>query len=251
MKKTTVIVLLIMGFFVFNVAQVSAGCNIVWTGYYSGSTPTNETSRTPQAAQELFKAILWDMCVCGGGAPSFSDNCYGYSVSGYHCAGDVWVCLSGTWEDYCELGGAACGFPGACFYHSGSWDVICDTSTTTTQQSTTTTIIPPTLINLSSFTATPEFSKVIIQWNTEAEVDNAGFNLYRAVSEDGEYIKINTSLIPAKGSSTEGAAYEFIDTNIKNRKTYWYKLEDVDLNGTATVHGTVSATPRLIYGIGK
>ena len=38
-------------------------------------------------------------------------------------------------------------------------------------------------------------------------------------------------LIPAKGASTQGAAYEFIDTNVQNRKTYWYKLEDIDLNG--------------------
>ena len=43
----------------------------------------------------------------------------------------------------------------------------------------------------------------------------------------------------------------FIDDNVKNRKTYYYKLEDINLNGTSTMHGTVSATPRLIYGLGK
>ena len=60
---------------------------------------------------------------------------------------------------------------------------------------------------------------------------------------------INTSLIPAKGTSTEGATYEFIDKDVKNRKTYYYKLEDIDLNGKSTMHGTVSATPRWILGI--
>ncbi|MCX5904610.1 MAG: hypothetical protein NTV89_14350 [Proteobacteria bacterium] len=112
--------------------------------------------------------------------------------------------------------------------------------------STTTTV--PTLIELSSFTATPKAGKVIVEWSTESEIDNAGFNLYRSESADGEYIKLNTSLIPAKGSSTQGATYEFVDTDVQNRKTYYYKLEDIDLTGTSTMHGPVSATPRLIYG---
>lgn len=108
-----------------------------------------------------------------------------------------------------------------------------------------------TVIDLSSFTAAPGVSKVILEWNTESEIDNAGFNIYRAESESGAYIKINESLIPSQGSSTEGAVYEFTDSNVQNRKTYFYKLEDIDLNGTGTLHGPVSATPRLMYGIGK
>ncbi len=76
-----------------------------------------------------------------------------------------------------------------------------------------------------------------------------GFNLYRSTSEDGEYIKINDSLIPAQGSSTQGASYEFVDNDVQNRKTYYYKLEDIDFNGTSTMHGPVSAMPRMIYGI--
>jgi hypothetical protein len=83
------------------------------------------------------------------------------------------------------------------------------------------------------------------------EIDTAGFNLYRAASADGEYIRINDSLIPAQGSSIQGASYEFIDKDVKNRKTYYYKLEDIDLSGTSTFHGPIAATTRLIYGIRK
>jgi hypothetical protein len=104
-----------------------------------------------------------------------------------------------------------------------------------------------TLIALSSFTATPKNKEVILEWKTESEIDNAGFNLYRSESENGEYEKINTSLIPAQGSSTQGAAYEFVDKDVKNRKTYYYKLEDIDFNGTSTMHGPVNATPRLLF----
>ncbi len=126
-------------------------------------------------------------------------------------------------------------------------DIIQQPTTTTIQQTTTTTTAPATLINLSSFTSTPKFSKVIIQWSTESEIDNAGFNLYRSETEDGEYIKINGSLISAQGSSTQGASYEFVDADVKNRKTYYYKLEDIDLNGMGKLHGPVTATPRLLF----
>jgi len=103
-----------------------------------------------------------------------------------------------------------------------------------------------TIIELSSFTANPSDKKVFISWTTASEIDNAGFNLYRAESENGEYVKINASLIPAEGSPTQSATYEFIDENVRNRTTY-YKLEDIDLNGQGTIHGPVSATPRIIY----
>ncbi len=91
----------------------------------------------------------------------------------------------------------------------------------------------------------------MIEWSTASEVDSAGFNIYRSESENGEYTKINGALIPTEGSPTEGASYVFTDDGLQNRKTYWYKLEDVDMNGTATMHGPVSAMPRWIYGAEK
>ena len=86
----------------------------------------------------------------------------------------------------------------------------------------------------------------MIEGSTESEIDNAGFNVYRSDSKNGEYIKINEALLPATGSPTQGASYSFTDDNVRNRKTYFYKLDDIDFNGTSTMHGPVSATPRLI-----
>ncbi len=105
-----------------------------------------------------------------------------------------------------------------------------------------------TLIALSSLEAIPANGAVALQWSTESEIENAGFNIYRSLNGE-EYEQINNGLIPAEGSPTEGTTYELMDTGVQNRKTYHYKLEDVDLNGTTTMHGPVSATPRLIYGI--
>ncbi len=75
--------------------------------------------------------------------------------------------------------------------------------------------------------------------------------MYRAESENGKYIKLNKQIIPAKGSSVQGASYEFIDNNVKNRKTYYYKLEDIDNQGKGTFYGPVHTTPRWSYGISK
>jgi len=108
-----------------------------------------------------------------------------------------------------------------------------------------------TVIALTSFTATARNGRVKLEWVTASETDNVGFNIYRAKSEDGQYIKINDALISAQGSSTEGAVYEFFDNGLQNRKAYYYKLEDIDFNGQSTFHGPVKATPRWIYGIKK
>ena len=105
----------------------------------------------------------------------------------------------------------------------------------------------PTLITLASFDAIPGNRSVTLSWVTASEVDNAGFNLYRSEKENGEYLKINGVLIPAEGSSTQGAAYEFVDSGLKNGVRYSYILEDIDTKGKAEKHGPQSATPRLIY----
>jgi hypothetical protein len=109
----------------------------------------------------------------------------------------------------------------------------------------------PTAITLASFDAKPGNSKVALIWTTGDETDNLGFNIYRAESKDGEYVKINSALIASKVGSGLGTSYEFTDSDVKNRTTYYYQLEDVDVNGVKTMHGPVSAKPRLIYGVEK
>jgi hypothetical protein len=110
------------------------------------------------------------------------------------------------------------------------------------------TLTPQTLIE---FNTIPGNRMVTLTWSTASEIDNAGFNLYRSPAENGEYIKINNPLIPAHGSATHSASYKFVDKNMKNRKTYYYKLEDIDLSGTSTMHGPVSATPRWMFRVLK
>jgi hypothetical protein len=99
----------------------------------------------------------------------------------------------------------------------------------------------PTAIELVSFTAHAGVGSATLAWETGTEVDNAGFNLYRAAAEDSPYVKINDALVVAEGDPVAGASYSFVDTGLAGG-VYYYKLEDVDLNGVATLHGPVSAT---------
>jgi len=109
----------------------------------------------------------------------------------------------------------------------------------------------PTLITLVSFTAEASNGRVKLEWETAMEIDNLGFNLYRSKSRDGVYTQLNSDLIVAEGSWVKGANYVFDDEDVKNRKTYYYKLEDIDIYGISTFHGPVSAMPRVISGIKK
>jgi hypothetical protein len=104
----------------------------------------------------------------------------------------------------------------------------------------------PAAITLASFTAEGGLGSVALAWETGTEIDNAGFNVYRASASEGPYTRINDSLIAAQGDPVSGARYPFLDEDLAPG-TYTYKLEDVDLNGVATLHGPVSATvmPRL------
>jgi len=102
----------------------------------------------------------------------------------------------------------------------------------------------PTAITLASFTAEAGVGSVTLAWETAAEIDNAGFNLYRAASADGPWTQINGAIIAAQGSPASGAAYNFLDAGIP-ADTCYYKLEDVDYNGAATLHGPTSATVAL------
>jgi hypothetical protein len=74
-------------------------------------------------------------------------------------------------------------------------------------------------------------SNLTVRWTTESELDIIGFNLYRAGSADGDYVKINDSLIPPAADPFIGGEHHYVDTTVTWGVTYYYKLETVDRNG--------------------
>ena len=87
-------------------------------------------------------------------------------------------------------------------------------------------------VELSSFTATSDCGKVILNWATGSEVDNVGFSVYRSDTEGGEYSKV--AWLEGAGNTALGVNYEYVDSSSQSGRTYYYYLEDVDIQGVRT-----------------
>jgi len=99
----------------------------------------------------------------------------------------------------------------------------------------------PTAVDLVEFRAEVFASQVQLIWETATELDNMGFNLYRATSPDGERTRINDELIPGRGTGL-GGSYQFFDPAALDDGTYYYWLEDVEFNFSTREHGPLRVT---------
>ncbi|MEW6207641.1 MAG: C25 family cysteine peptidase [Acidobacteriota bacterium] len=100
----------------------------------------------------------------------------------------------------------------------------------------------PSAVDDVEMTATAFDDGVHIEWKTGFEVDNLGFNIYR--DENGERTLINDQLIAGsalmagdKIAMTAGMQYSWWDALVGDKQNVRYWIEDVDLNGTATMRG--------------
>ena len=109
----------------------------------------------------------------------------------------------------------------------------------------------PLPVELSLFTAKFQDNKVIMKWATESELDNAGFNIYRSSTRNGQFRQINAKLIQGAGTTGERSEYTWTDTTAKPNTVYYYQIEDVSHAGVreqlATIHmkGFITAKNKL------
>lgn len=73
--------------------------------------------------------------------------------------------------------------------------------------------------------------EVSIKWETESELNTAGFHILRASSPDGDFSRITEQLIPPAEDPLSGDEYTYRDTNVEAGQTYYYKLEEVETTG--------------------
>ncbi len=120
-----------------------------------------------------------------------------------------------------------------------------DPNLTNNTSTVNSTITAPTAVELDSFTAQMRAGGgVVLQWRTREETRNLGFHVYR---EDftGRH-RLDPSLIAGSALFFRGGlpqhrarTYGWIDPEGGANASYW--LEDVDLNGTSTMHGPIYA----------
>ncbi|HEV7684333.1 MAG TPA: C25 family cysteine peptidase [Pyrinomonadaceae bacterium] len=108
----------------------------------------------------------------------------------------------------------------------------------------------PTAVKLVDFNAVQNGNEVMLSWQTGYETRNLGYNVYR--EQGGRRTAITPSLVAGSallaGSNTKlssGLNYTWYDDlrDVRSQKSpvnYW--LEDVDINGTRTLHGPIAVS---------
>ena len=112
----------------------------------------------------------------------------------------------------------------------------------------------PLPVSLSKFrpVRNQDTGHVDIQWITESELNNAGFNILRSEAKNGAFKVINVKgIIAGHGTTSEQHVYKFTDTATKPNVVYYYQIEDVSINGLRTtlttthLRGHVGAAGKL------
>ena len=113
-----------------------------------------------------------------------------------------------------------------------------------------------TAVKLISFTAREYDGKVLLRWRTGYEVNNLGFHIYR--EENAQLTRLTpepvagSALLSGSDAMKAGRHYHWWDFPAVSPATagsavslkYW--LEDIDLNGTRTLHGPIEVDPSAI-----
>jgi hypothetical protein len=92
-------------------------------------------------------------------------------------------------------------------------------------------------VELSSFTANVSGNSVRLNWITNTETNNRGFEIQRKTGNEFSTI----AFVDGKGTTTEKQNYSFVDGNLA-RGTYTYRLKQVDFDGTSDLSNEVTVT---------
>lgn len=99
----------------------------------------------------------------------------------------------------------------------------------------------PTMVVLSSFTATTGDGRVTLAWRSKSEINNVGFVVYRGDTKGGNYTRI--AFVPGAEDSETSSDYQHTDAQVQSGRTYYYYLEDIDLAGKRTKSDVIKVSP--------
>ena len=92
-------------------------------------------------------------------------------------------------------------------------------------------------VELTSFSTVVQDAAVILNWQTTTEVNNYGFDIERKIPlspsggrNDSEWVTIG--FLERHGNTNSPKQYNFIDTDIDQSGTYYYRLKQIDNDGT-------------------
>ena len=89
-----------------------------------------------------------------------------------------------------------------------------------------------TPVELNKWIARPVKNGILLQWSTLSETDCYGWNIMRRCSPSEAPVKINKKVIPGFGTTHDSHNYKFLDEDVKKDKVYFYRLDEVTLDGS-------------------
>ncbi|SEP75586.1 Por secretion system C-terminal sorting domain-containing protein [Neolewinella agarilytica] len=93
-------------------------------------------------------------------------------------------------------------------------------------------------VTMTYFRSSPQTKHIQLEWATASEAHNEGFEVQRSI--DGSSF-VNLGWVNGGGTANEEQTYQFTDDEVQANTTYFYRLQQVDLDGTAAFSQVVSA----------
>ncbi|MCB0282930.1 MAG: M28 family peptidase [Calditrichaeota bacterium] len=95
--------------------------------------------------------------------------------------------------------------------------------------------LPVTFVNFYSETKN---NIIVLRWQTQTELNNAGFEIQRFDNLNKNFIKI--AFVDGKGNSNSKQDYTYIDSETKPGRQYNYRLKQIDYDGSYTFSNIIS-----------
>jgi len=102
---------------------------------------------------------------------------------------------------------------------------------------------PPTALQLVYFTANSHNKAIHLRWETAFELNVVGFQLWRSSNgQRADAQMVSTTLIGGRGTAGTGAAYTFVDSDVRYGVQYTYWLREIDGAGSGVDASATAAT---------
>jgi hypothetical protein len=102
----------------------------------------------------------------------------------------------------------------------------------------------PLPVYLIDFSATPQGNDVLLEWVTSSEINNDRFEILSSDNSSGANNFEEISQVKGSGNSTSIHRYSYLDQRPAKKGTYYYRLRQVDFDGSQMLSNIVAVNFR-------
>lgn len=104
-------------------------------------------------------------------------------------------------------------------------------------------------VELAAFKASFIQNGVALNWTTASELDNVGFIIERSMDRNDVFVEIasykSDDRLNGQGNSSAATNYTYVDSDVLQNRTYYYRLSDVSVDGVKTMHSVIEVDTRI------